>query len=387
MIDIEKTDCIIIGAGFSGSVAARILAEAGRRVLVLERRNHIAGNMYDEIDANGILVQKYGPHIFHTNSKDAYDFITKYGKWIEYHHRCAVEIDEVVTPSPANFKTIDLLYDKHEADALKTNLKNQYNDIKSITILELLKCEDITIRNYAKKLYESNYRPYTIKQWGLTPEDMDPSIVERVPVRLDYTDGYFDDKYQVLPEKGYTHFFKNLLNHKNIRILLNTNGHFKFKIDVRNKSVLYENEPVKIPFIYTGSVDELLDIRYGSLPYRSLVFDYHTKSVDSFQDAAVVVYPEAKGYTRITEYKKLPPQSVPDVTTIVYDFPVPADKTNKKEQYYPILTNDNALLYNKYHADLSGIDNLYLCGRLADYKYYNMDAAILRAFEITAKLK
>ena len=386
MIDIDGIDCIIVGAGFCGSVVARQLAEAGKKVLILERRNHIAGNMYDEVDANGILVHRYGPHVFHTNEKKVFSFITRYGTWTEYRHRCAVEIEGIVTPAPANFKTIDLLYDKSEAEALKTSIRACYGKLKSVTILELLDSPEVTIRKYAKKLYELNYRPYTVKQWDIAPEDIDPSILKRVPVRLDYTDAYFDDTYQVMPEKGYTHFFNKLLEHESIHVALNTDAQNVLKIDIKNKKVLFEGKTTSIPVVYSGSIDELLDSRYGQLPYRSLVFDFHTKSVESFQDAPVVIHPDAKGYTRITEYKKMPPQEIKGITSIVYDYPVSADKANKKEPYYPILTTENAQLYKKYYSDLHVIPNLYLCGRLADYKYYNMDATILRAFDIIKKM-
>jgi len=386
MIDISGIDCIIIGAGFCGSVVARQLAEAGKKVLILERRNHIAGNMYDEVDSNGILVHRYGPHVFHTNNEKVFNFVTGYGKWIEYRHRCAVEIEGIVTPSPANFKTIDLLYDKSEAEALKTSIRDCYGKLRSVTILELLASPEITIRKYARKLYELNYRPYTVKQWDIAPEDIDPSILKRVPVRLDYTDAYFDDTYQALPEKGYTYFFSKLLEHKNIHVALNTDALSVLKIDVKNKKLLYEGKIISIPVVYSGSIDELLDNRYGQLPYRSLVFDFHTKSVESFQDAPVVIHPEARGYTRITEYKKMPLQNIKKITSIAYDYPVSADKANAKEPYYPILTAENTQLYRKYYSDLHVIPNLYLCGRLADYKYYNMDETILRAFDIVKEL-
>ena len=386
MIDITEKDCIVVGAGFCGSVVARKMAEAGKKVLLLERRNHIAGNMYDEVDANGILVHRYGPHVFHTTEKKVFDFVAKYGEWIEYRHRSAADMEGVVTPLPVNFRTVDLLYDRNEAEALKANLKNRYKGLKSVTILELLKCADITIMKFAEKLFELNYRPYTVKQWGLSPEEIDPSILKRVPVRLDYTDAYFDDEYQALPKNGYTEFFKTLLGHENIEVRLNTDALGMLKADTKSKKLLFDNKPVSIPVVYTGAIDELMEYRYGLLPYRSLVFDYHTKNVDSFQEAPVVVHPGARGYTRITECKKLPPQTVPNVTTIVYDYPVPADKANKKEQYYPILTGDNMLLYNKYYSDLNGISCLFLCGRLADYKYYNMDATILRALNVFREL-
>jgi len=381
MVSISRIDCIVVGVGFCGSVVARKLAEAGKKVLILERRSHIAGNMYDEIDANGILVQRYGPHIFHTNSEDVYDFITKYDDWIEYRHQCAVVMDGIVSPSPANFKTIDLFYDSQEAETLKKRLETRYGGKKTVTIPEILDCDDSEIKKYADKLFELNYRPYTVKQWGLSPEEIDASILKRVPIRLDYTDGYFDDTYQLLPKNGYTRFFRNLLDHENIEIMLDTDALDTLKVDITNKQIAFGGKPIPGSVVYSGAIDELLEYRYGQLPYRSLKFDYQTKHTDSFQDAPVVAYPQAEGYTRITEYKKMPAQNVHGLTTVAYEYPLPADRANNNEPYYPIINDDNVLLYNKYRSDLDNISGLFLCGRLADYKYYNMDAAILRAFD------
>ncbi len=380
-------DCIIIGAGFSGSVIARKLAEAGKKVCILERRNHIAGNMYDEKDGAGILVQKYGPHIFHTNEKTVIDFITQYGKWVDYHHAPAVEMNGVITPSPANYKTIDLLYSGEEASALKKRLEERYPGQKSVTILELYDCGDKIVKQYAEKLFALNYRPYTVKQWGTPPEQVDPATLKRVPVRLDYTEGYFDDVFQALPENGYAHFFEKLLDHENIQIFLGTNALDHLKVDTDGGRILFEQKSIDCPVVYSGSADELLDYRYGELPYRSLRFEVKTVDQDSFQEASVVAYPTADGYTRITEFKKMPVQNVPGRTTIAYEYPLPADKTQNNEPYYPIVTDDNVLLYHKYITDLRNVSNLFLCGRLADYKYYNMDAAVLRAFDVFKKLK
>jgi len=382
LFKINSVDCIIIGAGFCGSVIARKLAEHGKKVLLLERRGRIAGNMYDEIDANGILVQRYGPHIFHTNSKDAYDFIIKYDSWDDYLHQPAVEMNGVVSPSPANFTTIDLIYNKEDAQALKNCLKARYGERKTVTILELLDCDEAAIKQYAEKLYEMNYRPYTAKQWGIPFEGIDPGILKRVPVRLDYTNGYFDDEFQCMPKNGYTHFFKNLLDHKNIEVRLNADALDTLSVDTEKKRLSFEDKPITIPVVYTGAIDEMLEYRHGQLPYRSLRFDYKTKKTDSFQEASVVAHPTAPEYTRITEFKKLPPQNVPGVTTVVYEYPLTFNKADNNEPYYPVLTDDNAALYNKYLHDLQDIPNLFLCGRLADYKYYNMDASILRAFEV-----
>jgi len=380
MINIYNMDCIIVGAGFCGSTIARKLAETGKKVLILERRNHIAGNMYDEKDTNGILVQRYGPHIFHTNSKEAYDFVAKYDTWIDYLHQPAVEMEGVVSPSPANFTTIDLYYTGAEAEDLKNRLKTHYAEQKSVPILELLDCDDMLIKKYAEKLYEMNYLPYTAKQWGIPPDKIDPGILKRVPVRLDYTNAYFDDKFQCMPKNGYTNFFGNLLTHNNIEVVINTDALDLIRIDTQNKQILFNGNKVSIPVVYTGAVDELLNYCYGQLPYRSLKFEYQTIQTESFQAASVVAHPKAEGYTRITEFKKLPPQNISGLTSIAYEYPLSADKNN--EPYYPLLTDENISLYNKYSNDLSVIPNLFLCGRLADYKYYNMDAAILRAFDV-----
>ncbi|GHU73727.1 UDP-galactopyranose mutase [Spirochaetia bacterium] len=400
MRDIAEKDCIIIGSGFCGSVIARKLAEQRKKILLLERRKHIAGNMYDEVDANGILVQRYGPHSFHTNNHNVFEFITKYGKWVDYSLKCAVDMDGVESPSPFNFETIDLLYDKAEAEVLKSRLETYYLAQKTVTILELLGCDDGLIKSYAKKLFEMDYRPYTAKQWGIQPEEIDPSVLKRVPVRLDYTNAYFDDTYQCLPKNGYTHFFENLLDHEKIQVVLETDALDLLKVDADKEQVFFEDEQTNIPVIYTGAIDELFGYKYGRLPYRSLRFDYQTKKVDAFQSAPVVAYPKAEGYTRITEYKKLPPQDVPGVTTVAYEYPiqaasfgeesttsqaagyVPLRRQSDVEPYYPILTDDNIKAYEQYKHDAKKIPNLFLCGRLADYKYYNMDAAIMRAFEV-----
>jgi UDP-galactopyranose mutase len=380
-------DCIVIGSGFCGSVVARKMAEQEKKVLLIERRSHMAGNMYDEIDSNGIRVHRYGPHTFHTNNKSIYKFITKYDVWFNYKLHCAVDVDGIITPSPFNFKTIDQLYNGN-ADTLKQRLKTQYPLQKSVTILKLLDSGDTFIKAYAEKLFEMDYRPYTAKQWGIPPEAIDPSVLERVPVRLDYTDAYFDDTYQCMPKDGYTGFFKKLLSHKNITVQLNTDALKIIKISVGQNKIYFGNKLITIPVVYTGAIDELLEYKYGRLPYRSLRFDYQTKNTMSFQGAPVTAHPGAKGYTRITEYKKLPVQNVPDVTTVAYEYPLQADSRENYvcEPYYPVLTKGNIAAYEQYRLDLAGVPNLFLCGRLADYKYYNMDAAVVRAFSVMKEI-
>ncbi|MDR0643881.1 MAG: UDP-galactopyranose mutase [Treponema sp.] len=378
----EDFDILVIGCGFCGSVIARRQAEKGKKTLVLERRSHIAGNMFDEYDGNGILVHRYGPHTFHSDNDEVYAFITQYDEWDDYVLKCASDLDGVLSPSPFNFETIDLLYEKTDSVALKRRLRARYSGRETVTIVELLECEDCLIKEYAERLFESDYRPYTAKQWGVEPEDISPEVLKRVPVRLSYTNAYFDNNYQCMPKYGYTRFFENLLNHKNIRVELNTDALDFLQADIGTGKLSFDGERVDIPVIYTGALDELLEYRYGRLPYRSLRFEYQTKNVDSFQDAAVTAYPKAKGYTRIAEYKKLPPQNAAGVTTVVYEYPLMSNGEAGDEPYYPILTEENVSVYKKYQRDAERIPNLFVCGRLADYKYYNMDAAVERAFEV-----
>ena len=384
MIKIDKYDCIIIGSGFCGSVIARIIAERNKKVLVLERRNHIAGNMYDEKDSTGILVQRYGPHVFHTNNYEIFKFIKKYDVWKDYKLKCAVDINGITSPSPFNLKTIELLYKKEKANLLKKHLKLKFKNKRTISILELIKSNEKIIKEYGKLLFEKDYKPYTLKQWGLAPHELDISVLNRVPVRLDYIDYYHNKKYRALPKNGYTVFFKKLLNHKNINVKLNTDGLKFITVDSENKRILHYNKPINIPVVYTGAIDELLDYCYGHLPYRSLRFEYKTINIDSFQETPVMIHPMAAGFTRITEFKKMLAQNISGCTTIAYEYPVNAD--DKNELYYPVLTKKNIILYKKYCNKIKGISNLFLCGRLADYKYYNMDNAIKRAINVSKKL-
>lgn len=373
-----KYDIIIVGSGFAGSTIAYKAAKIGKKVLVLEKREHISGNMYDYTDENGILVQKYGPHTFHTNNENVFDFINEIGDWQEYKLRARVYIDGKFTPSPFNFKTIDDFFEASRAEEIKRRLKSKYPHRKSVTIVELLECDDDVIKNYAEFLFEKDYRPYTSKQWGIKPEELDISVLKRVPVRLDYTDGYFDDKYQLMPKTSFYDIFKNMLSSKNIDIvtLCDANEKIKFQED----EIYFENEKLDVPLVYTGPIDELFDFKFGKLPYRSLKFDFQTHNVDSYQETSGVVYPMAKDFTRITEFKKIPVQNIKGVSSIAVEYPVKYADGN--EPYYPILTNDSILKYNNYLELSKKYGNLYLCGRLADFKYYNMDNVIEKALTV-----
>ena len=373
-------DIVIAGCGFTGAVIAFKSAMEGKRVLIVEKRNHIAGNMYDYIDEAGICVQKYGPHSFHTNNEEVYEFITQIGDWYEYILRARVMIDGKYTPSPFNFKTIDQYYPSPKAEMLKQALVEYYNSAKKVTVVELLESDNELIREYANFLFEKDYRPYTAKQWGIAPEELDISILKRVPVRLDYTDGYFDDKYQLMPEGGFTSFFEKMLSNPLIDIRLNCDVLDLVEIDGNN--IIFENELLNVPFVYTGPLDELFRYKYGKLPYRSLKFDMQIHNVDSYQETSGVAYPMAEGYTRITEYKKIPVQDIKGKTTIAVEYPVTYGTEEGKEPYYPILTENSKEMYKRYCELASKVNRLYVCGRLGDFKYYNMDDAVLRALEV-----
>jgi UDP-galactopyranose mutase len=375
-------DCIVVGCGFVGSVAARYLAEKNLKVLVLERRNHIAGNMYDYKRDNGILVHKYGPHTFHTNKRKLYDYVCKFGNWFNFKLECMVNIDGIFTPSPFNFQTIDDFFEPDRAEQLKKSIMLEFKDTTEMPITNLLTSENALIREFANFLFEKDYKLYTAKQWGIPPEEIDISVLKRVPVRFSYETGYFNDKYQIMPEHGYTHFFSNMLDHPNISLELNTDARKYLRVDADSMEVLFNNTPVKMPIIYTGAIDELLDNKFGALPYRSLRFELKDIQADSYQNVPIVAYPQAEGFTRITEYKKLPVQNVRRCTTIAVEYPIQHEPGCGTEQYYPIPTERNIERYEKYRSTLADIKNIFLCGRLAEYKYYNMDQVLERALDL-----
>lgn len=381
----EEYDLIVAGCGFAGTIVAREKAKQGERVLLLERRGHIAGNMYDETDENGILIQRYGPHTFHTKDQKIADYIKTLWDWEPYILRVRTEVKGKLTPSPFNTDTIFSYYPKEKADAILDALRKTYPGRKSVTIVELLSSDVPLIREYAQFLFEEDYRPYTAKQWGIAPEDLDLSVLKRVPVRLDDTDAYFDDPCQVLPKGGYTKMFSSLLSDENITVVLNCDA-LNFLSVSEDGQLLWCGRDISIPVLWTGPLDELLKNRYGKLPYRSIFFDFKTIPEDSYQETQGVAYPKAEGYTRITEFKKIPCQDVPGVTTIAVEYPADYGTEKGKEPYYPILTDESAELYQKYCSCLEHTKNLYLCGRLAEFKYYNMDQVIVRALETVRQI-
>lgn len=379
-----NADVLVVGCGLTGSVIARELAEQGKKVTIWERRDHIAGNMYDYVDDHGILVQKYGPHIFHTHQQDLLAYLEKFDTWNPYHFTYYAEIDGKFTPTPFDFQTIDDFYPKEEAEDLKRRIQLAYGAQETAPVLEVMEHSDEKIREYGRFLYEKDYSLYTAKQWGIAPEEIDRSILSRVPLRFYYGTQHFPHPVQVLPTISFTHFFKNLLNHPNITVELNKNA-----LDVlcpKGRKLFLDQEELTIPVYYTGALDELFSCCEGALPYRSLAFEWHYEAEkDSKQISPVVAYPQAEGYTRITEYKKLPVQQVKG-TSYAVEYPLQYDPTKEQEPYYPLLTKESKEQYEKYRVLAEKISNLYPCGRLGDFKYYNMDHALERALDLVASL-
>lgn len=384
--DVQQADCLVVGCGLSGSVIARFLAEElGKCVIIMERREHIAGNMYDYIDKHGILVHKYGPHTFHTEDKRLYDYICRFGAWQPYRLTCMALIDGIFTPSPFNFQTIDDFYPAEHAGHLKNKLSEAFPSRGKATIVELLAHPDQDICQYARFLFEKDYSLYTAKQWGVSPAEIDPSVLMRVPVYFSYELGYFDDPIQVMPKISYTRFFEKLLDHPNIKVMLGVEALEHLSLNASENELMLDGKKTDALIVYTGALDELFD-RRGALPYRSLRFDWRHENIDSFQPAPVVAYPQAEGFTRITEYKKLPVQKVPG-TTYAIEYPLPYNADCKTEPYYPVLTKESQALYQEYRDKADKVNNLICCGRLGDFQYYNMDRTLQRALEICDKLK
>ena len=357
-------DCLVIGCGLSGAVIARELAEQGKKIEIWERRDHIGGNMYDYIDEHGFLVQKYGPHTFHTKKKYLYDYMCRYESWQDYKLTCGAVWDGKYTPTPFNFTTIDTFYPSDQAASLRKKLQTVFPGREFATVVEVLEHPDPEIRAYAEYLFQKDYAPYTAKQWGVSPAEIDPSVLKRVPLRFSYKEGYFDDPYQVMPVHSFTRFFENLLDCPNIEVRLGANA--LDRLSVSGSTLLLDGAETTIPVIYTGALDELFGHIYGRLPYRSLQFEWRYSQQDSFQPAPVVAYPQEEGYTRITEYKKLPAQDKPGSSYAV-EYPLPYKEGETTEPCYPLLTQESQERYRRYRELAEMIPNLFFCGRLGHF--------------------
>lgn len=376
-------DYIIVGAGFAGSVAARVLAEKGKNVLVLEEREHVGGNAYDALDEHGVLVHIYGPHIFHTCSKEVFDFLQRFSEFIPYHHKVVGNIHGKLIPIPFNLNSLSMIYEKEKAERIEKALLSQYGEEENVPILTLKENEDAEIRELAEYIYENVFLHYTMKQWGVSPSEIDPAVTARVPVALTRKDGYFKDTYQAMPKEGFTRFFENMLSHEKITLRLGVDALTLLKLE--GGTIYFDGKVFSGGVIYSGMVDVLFGRRFGPLPYRALRFDFEHHKVDSYQEAAVVNYTVSEAYTRITEFKKLTGQKV-DGTTIIKEYSFPYDPDGELLPYYAVLNEENKKLYKAYKDLARKYQNLYLLGRLAEYKYYNMDAITKMALDLAKKL-
>jgi UDP-galactopyranose mutase len=358
-------DFLIVGCGFAGSVVAERLASAGKRVLVVDKRPHIGGNAYDCYDDAGILIHKYGPHIFHTNSREIFDHLSRFTRWRPYQHRVQASVDGQLVPIPINLDTINQLYGL----TLNSFELEDWFASRAEPVERLRTSEDVVVSKVGRELYEKFFRGYTRKQWGLDPSELDASVTARVPTRTTRDARYFTDTYQAMPLHGYTRMFENMLAHPNIKVMLNTD---------------YREVQDLLPFrevIFSGPVDEFFDFRYGKLPYRSLEFRFETHDTEWAQQAPVVNYPNDYAYTRITEFKYLTGQVHPKTTTVT-EHPMA-----EGDPYYPIPRPETAELYKKYKALADETPGVHFVGRLATYRYYNMDQVVAQALTLFKKLR
>jgi UDP-galactopyranose mutase len=359
-------DYLIVGAGFAGSVIAERLARVlGLKVLLIDKRPHIGGNAYDHYNEHGILVHRYGPHIFHTNSREVFEYLSQFTEWHTYEHHVLASVDGQLVPIPINLDTLNQLYGMNMTSSDVEKFLAQVAE----PISQPKTSEDVVLKRVGRELYEKFFRNYTRKQWGLDPSQLDAAVTSRIPVRTNRDARYFTDTYQAMPRHGYTRMFEKMLDHPNIKVMLNTD---------------YKEVVAEIGYremVYTGPIDEFFDFEYGKLPYRSLQFKHETLNKEWNQPVAVVNYPNEHLYTRITEFKHLTGQEHPTKTSIVYEFP-----QSEGDPYYPVPRPENAELYKKYKQLADATPGVHFVGRLATYKYYNMDQVTAQALTTFAKI-
>ena len=378
-------DCIIVGAGIAGATVARKLAEeSNKKVLVLERRNHIGGNCYDKPDDHGILIHEYGPHIFHTGDEGVREFLSRFTKWYDFGHEVVAKVGDQLIPVPFNLNTLHMVYDKEKAERLEKKLIEEYGLDSRVPIMKLRESTDADVREIADYVYKNVFLYYTMKQWGQTPEEISPEVTGRVPVVISYDNRYFKDKYQSVPVDGFTQMFAAMLDHPNIEV--RTGVDCSDVLDFEDGKIYFEKAEFTGDLVYTGALDELFDCKFGRLPYRSLNFQFEHLDQDSFQDHSVVNYTVSEDFTRITEFKFLTGQKDTDGTTIVREYPFAYTGAEGEIPYYAILNAENEALYEKYRLLTEDFDKFHLLGRLAEYKYYNIDAMCRKAMELAEEI-
>lgn len=377
-------DSIIIGSGAAGSAVARKLAEKGRKILILERRSHIGGNCYDRPDEYGILIHEYGPHIFHTGDEEVYRFLSRFTDWYCFGHEVSAYVHGKLLPVPFNLNTLYQVYDQKEAEELEELLIREYGEGSRIPIMKLKENPNAKINEIADYVYQNIFLYYTMKQWGQKPEEISPEVTGRVPVLISRDNRYFQDKYQGVPKDGYTAMFERMLDHPGITV--KTSADCREALTFAEGKTFFKGQEFDGEIIYTGALDELFDCEYGRLPYRSLDFRFEHYDKESFQGRSVVNYTVSEDYTRITEFKYLTGQKNTDGTTIVKEYPFAYTGGEGEVPYYAILNEENRALYEKYVRKTESCHNVYLLGRLAEYKYYNIDAIVKKALHLADEI-
>lgn len=366
-------DVIVIGAGISGAVIAERYASRDKKVLVIEKRNHIGGNCFDYYNEDGILVSKYGAHIFHTNFEDVWKYVNQFSEFNSYVHRVLTVVEKKLVPVPVNITTVNSIFGLSIQNELEMDAWLARNQVQCTNPKN---SKEAAISRVGTILYKKMFENYTKKQWNKFPEEMDASVLSRIPVRNNFDDRYFTDKYQALPVGGYTKFFQKILSHPNIHIMLNTDY-----FDVRNMLPLHSK------LFYTGPIDQFFDFKchMDHLEYRSIRFNFETYQQEFFQKNSVINYPELDvPYTRIVEFKHFTKQIHPK-TTICKEISI--NGNGKNEKYYPVPTQRNHAIFEKYKEETNYLNNIYFVGRLANYKYFNMDQAFKHALDLFYKIE
>ena len=375
---------IVVGTGFSGSILARKIAEElNREVTVVEKRSHIGGNMYDEYDENGILIQKYGPHFLNTNKYFIIKFLKQYGELFPHCTKLLSYLDKQYIRLPFNFESVQQLLGAEQSETVINKLREAYFGRDRVPVLELVDCEDKDISRFGTLLFEKAFKTYTSKMWGTPVDKIDKYVLDRVPMAMSYDERYLNKDFQYLPKNGFTDLFKNMLDHPNIDVILNTDALEYITFDEKTKRISYDGKDVEM-LIFTGAIDELFGLKYGSLPYRSLDIHYKYYKDNSVLPAEIISYPQAEGKTRSTEYRKIMYDDRNVTGSIVAtEYPLWYDKNAEVGNipYYPVVTEESNKLYEKYLAEAERYGNIVLCGRLAEYRYYNMDVCIEHALE------